>query len=326
MSWVAVGVAGATLVGGVMSSNASQDAADTQAKGAKQASNTQLGMFQNTQANMAPWLQAGNLSLDKLQYLMGIGDPMQGARDQAARAAGIKKPTMQDAEAEHLQSHIKTFGKGYTVDSDQSARQAQTKQIYDRMLGEYNQQLQALPNVPTTPGADFGSLTKPFSMQDFQASPAYQFNLEEGTKAINKASAARGKFYAPSTLQDISKYSQGLASNEFQNAYSNYNTNLGNIWNRLSTLSGSGQNAAGNLGTNATQVAGQVGNNITGGANAQAAGQVGSANALNSGMGNAYNAYLMQQILGQNQQSTVPGGGMGAGIMPGAGDIGAYTA
>lgn len=305
MSWIAVGVAGAAIVGGVVASDASQNAADTQAQGAKQASNTQLGMFQNTQANMAPWLQAGNLSLDKLQYLMGIGDPMSGARDVAAQAAGIKKPTMQDAEAEHLASHIKTFGKGYTVDSDMSAKNAQVKAIYDRMLGDYNQQLSTLPNMPTTPGADFGSLTKPFSLQDFQASPAYQFNLDEGTKALNKASAARGQYYAPATLQGIAKYSQGVASNEFQNAYSNYNTNLNNVWNRLSTLSGGGQNAAANLGTNASQVAGQVGNNITGGANATAAGQVGAANALSGGASNAYNAYLTQQILGQNQQSSV---------------------
>lgn len=309
MPWAAAAAAAAAIGGAYMSSEASKNAAGTQAQGAKQASNTQLGMFQNTQANMQPWLQAGNLSLDKLQYLMGIGDPMAGARDAAAQAAGIKKPTMQDAEAEHLASHMKTFGRGYTVDSDMSAKQAQTKIIYDRMLGAYNDKLGQLNVQPDQKfGSMYGSLTKPFGMEDFQASPAYQFNLDEGTKAINKASAARGQYYAPATLQGIAKYSQGVASNEFQNAYGNYNTNMKNIWDRLSTLSGGGQNAAGNMGTNATAVAGQVGNNIMGGANAQAAGQVGSANAMNNGASSAYNAYLTQQILSQNQQSTVPGG------------------
>lgn len=305
----AIAAVGAALVGGAMSADASQNAADTQLQGSKQASNTQLGMFQQTQANMAPWLQAGNLSLDKLQYLMGIGDPMQAARDQAAQAAGIKKPTMQDAEAEHLQSHIKTFGRGYSADSDMSAKQAQTKQIYDRMLGEYNQQLTQLDVKPDPKfGSMYGSLMKPFGMEDFQASPAYQFNLDQGTQAINKATAARGQFYAPATLQSIAKYSQGMASNEFQNAYGNYNTNMGNIWNRLSTLSGGGQNAAGNMGTNATAVAGQVGNNIMGGANAQAAGQVGAANGFSNGMSSAYNNYLSQQILQNSQRSSVPAG------------------
>lgn len=322
----AIAAIGAALVGGAMSADASQNAADTQAQGGKAAANTQLGMYQNTQANMQPWLQAGNLSLEKLQYLMGIGDPMAGARDAAAQAAGIKKPTMQDAEAEHLASHIKTFGRGYGVDSDMSAKQAQTQQIYDRMMGEYNQQLSQLDVKPDPSfGSMYGSLTKPFGMEDFQASPAYQFNLDEGTKALNKAAAARGQYYAPATLQGIAKYSQGVASNEFQNAYSNYNTNMGNIWNRLSTLSGGGQNAAANLGTNATAVAGQVGNNITGVANAQAAGQVGAANAMNNGMSNAYNAYLTNQILSQNQQSTVPAGGSNASLT-GAGDIGMYSA
>jgi hypothetical protein len=144
--------------------------------------------------------------------------------------------------------------------------------------------------------------TQPFGMQQFQESPAYQFNLEQGQQAINKGAAARGGFYQPGTLQDIARFSQGLASNEFQNAFGNYNTNLNNIWNRLSGLSGSGQNAAAGLGGFATQTGANIGNAITGGANAQAAGQVGQANALTGALGQGYNAYMMQQLLGRNQQ------------------------
>lgn len=152
-------------------------------------------------------------------------------------------------------------------------------------------------------------LTKPFSLQDFTASPAYQFNLEQGQKAIDKAAAARGAFYQPGTLQDISRFSQGLASNEFQNAFSNYNTNLNNIWNRLYGLTGTGQNAAAQTGGFAQGAATNIGADITGAANARAAGTVGVANALTGAAGTGVNAYLMNQILSRNQNPVISGGG-----------------
>lgn len=146
-------------------------------------------------------------------------------------------------------------------------------------------------------------LTKPFGMADFQASPAYNFNLEEGQKAINKAAAARGQYYNPATLQDIAKFSQGLASNEFQNAFSNYNTNQRNLWDRLYALSGSGQNAATNLGAFGTTVGGQVGNTYLEGGKAAAAGTVGQYNALASGADRLANSELMRKILATSDAS-----------------------
>jgi len=147
--------------------------------------------------------------------------------------------------------------------------------------------------------------TKPFGMEDFQASPAYKFNLEQGQQAINKGAAARGQFYNPATLQDLAKYSQGLASNEFQNAFSNYNTGLNNIWSRLYGLSGTGQNAAAQTGGFGAQATGQMGADITGAANAGAAGTVGMANAITGALGQGTNAYLMNKILQQNQAPSV---------------------
>jgi hypothetical protein len=163
---------------------------------------------------------------------------------------------------------------------------------------------------PAVPGGDpndpnFGQLTHQFGLEDFKASPAYQFNLEQGKLALDKAAASRGKFYAPSTLQDIAKYSQGVASNEFQNAFSNYQTNMGNIWNRLNSISSSGQNAAAQQGAFGTQVGGQIGQNITGAGNAQAAGTVGMANAFTGAANNLTNFGLLSQLMGRNQQSSV---------------------
>jgi hypothetical protein len=169
-------------------------------------------------------------------------------------------------------------------------------------------------SVADNPNAAF---RRPFSMADFQESPAYQFNLQQGQKAIEKAAAARKTFYAPQTLQDIGRFSQGLASNEFQNAYSNYNTNMNNVWNRLYALSGSGQNAAAQTGAFGSNAANAMSDSITGGAAASAAGRVGAANALSGGVGQGLNAYYMNQILANNQRGNVPLSSIGAPNMGG---------
>lgn len=152
----------------------------------------------------------------------------------------------------------------------------------------------------------YGAFTIPFGLQQFQESPAYQFNLQQGKDAIDKAAAARGNFYAPKTLQDMAKFSQGLASNEYQNAFSNYNTSLGNIWNRLTQISGSGQNAVANTGAMGLQSANNQGNYLTQGANASAAGNMAFANSANQAIGGATNAYVLSQILKNNQGGMTP--------------------
>ena len=289
MPWVAAAIAASAVVGAA----ASRSAANKQADAASQASANQMAMFNQTQSNLAPWMDAGNISLQELQRLSGMAAP-----------DGLKRPTMEDAKNEHLNEHIKRFGSGYTKYSDAGAQQVQTKQIYDRMMKEYEAQVAATPKSQV-PDPMKSPLLKPFGMEDFKESPAYQFNLQQGQKAIEKAAAKRGNFYAPATLQDISKFSQGMASNEFQNAYGNYNTNMKNIWDRLYSLSGSGQNAGANLGGFGTTVAGQIGENTIGAGNANAAGQMGVANSLAGGANSFMNYNLMNQMLQSNQQSSV---------------------
>jgi hypothetical protein len=156
-----------------------------------------------------------------------------------------------------------------------------------------------------TPASDFwvpaqGSdplnspLLKPFSLADFQQSPDYQFNLQQGQQAIDKAAAARGNFYAPQTLQDTARFSQGLASQQFNNAYSQYNQNQANQFNRLAQFAGAGQNAAVQQGGFASGATQNAGNFLTSGAAANASGIQGA------GMSLSQLAYL-PAILAQQQ-------------------------
>lgn len=162
---------------------------------------------------------------------------------------------------------------------------------------EANKQLADMTGIGGDPRTAY--LTKPFDLNDFQASPSYQFNLQEGENAINKAARARGNYYAPATLRDTARYASGLASNEFTNAYNRYNTDRGNIWNRMFALSGSGQNAAAQQGAFGANTANNIAGNTIGSGNAQAAGLVGAGNAFQAGAGQFTNYMLMRQMMQQ---------------------------
>lgn len=111
---------------------------------------------------------------------------------------------------------------------------------------------------------NYGSLLDPFTANDFEYSPAYNFNLEQGEKALARAQAARGNFNSPSAFQELLDYSQGLASNEYNNAYNMDAADKDRIYNMLMGTTGTGMGAANsqaasgqNYANSATQLYGQ---------------------------------------------------------------------
>jgi hypothetical protein len=71
----------------------------------------------------------------------------------------------------------------------------------------------------------------------FQASPGYQFRLDQGQKTLEASQAARGGLLSGGAAKELNQYSQGIASDE----YSNYIS-------QLMGLTGIGQNAANAMG------------------------------------------------------------------------------
>src|ERR1700682_4879619 len=292
---IGLGIAGiGALIGGLAGADASRSAANTQADAAKNATAAQLQMFNTTQGNLAPYMQGGTASLAALEQFMGITPGTPGTPGTAA--------TPGQFVGGGVTGGTPTFSTGDYTRPDSTFRPQGAGQMIPGSPGTPGTPGTASSFNPNAPGV------KPFTLADFQASPAYNFNLQQGQQAIDKAANARGNLYAPQTLQDISKYSQGVASNEFQNAFSNYNTTQNSIFSRLSGMAGSGQNAAANLGGFAGQVGGQIGCNMIGAGNAQAAGTIGQANAISGAGSGIYNAYIMQQILAQQNQGLYGGG------------------
>jgi hypothetical protein len=138
---------------------------------------------------------------------------------------------------------------------------------------------------------DFGSLSRTFSMQDYQQDPGYQFRLEEGLKALDRANSAKGRLNSGAAIKGITDYAQGMASQEYNNAYNRYNTNQTNLYNRFAGISGTGQNSANMLANVGQNTANNISENMIGAGNARAAGAVGAANAWSTGLNNIASMY-----------------------------------
>jgi hypothetical protein len=143
------------------------------------------------------------------------------------------------------------------------------------------------PNDP-----NFGKYSKDFSMADYQADPGYAFRLQQGMKSLEQSAAARGGLLSGSTLRGVTDYSQGMASQEYGNAYNRYQTNRANQLNPLQSLMGSGQTAANTL----TGAAGNLGQGLAQGAAATGAANASSymntGNALTNALSGGLNAYM----------------------------------
>jgi hypothetical protein len=171
-----------------------------------------------------------------------------------------------------------------------------------------------------------------------EATPGYQFQLQQGEQAQAQAAAAMGQSMSGGEIKAADAYAQGIASTNYGNTYnqalSTYGTNLGALQN----LTATGLNAT-NTGISAgSALSGEAASNtmqgglasssnlmtglginagaLTGIGNAAAAGTIGTANAYSSGLGGVANAAtgygnnisqmsMLQSILGTN------GGGMG---------------
>lgn len=90
MSWVAAAVAGGTIVGGLLSSNAQQNAAETASNAQTQSAQAgiaeQQRQFDAIQKLLAPYVQAGAPALAGQQDILGLN----GAQAQQAAYAGLQ--------------------------------------------------------------------------------------------------------------------------------------------------------------------------------------------------------------------------------------------
>ena len=301
--------AASNIFGASKSASAAKNAANIQAASGREVLAQNQKFYDTSRQDLSPYRSGGG------QALTTLNDLLYGKLQTPAGAM-----SWNDWQNKYL-SRPDIQAAGYTSATLPASTTDQLRQDYNTYLGGFPQTQDGetlLSPIPT----DYS-----YPEFNFQTEPGYQFRLNEGNKAIDRAAAANQLPKGGATLKALLKYGQDYASNEYGNAYNRYANNrtfdygaFSDTWNRLAankdrpfnyltTLSGQGLSAAGQgaqLGQNFANMNSQT---LTGIGNAQASGIVGQANAWNQGLGNITSTiqdmYTLNQLKNMSTGGTV---------------------
>lgn len=290
---VAVAVIGSAAIGAGTTAISSANAANSQKSAASQATQAQEAMFNQGlgigQQNLS---DVSNLSQQDLNMLTGVGLGNYGAATSNAN-------TMY----------------GNSVSANNTA--------YNNAANSLNPYISAGNSAESQLMSQLPSLTAPINMDEatLEATPGYQFTLNQGLQSVQNSAAAQGLASSGSALKGAAQYATGLADTTYQQQFNNalanknfalsaYGVPINAGESAASSLGGVAANAAGNItgagetDTNAYNTAGANLNALLGSGVGSSLGAVGSAaNTLTgSALGGAVNT-------GSNIGSNITGAG-----------------
>ena len=140
------------------------------------------------------------------------------------------------------------------------------------------------------------------AMSKFQTSPGYNFQLQQGLRAVDAGAAASGMLRSGATIKGEETFGQGLA-----------NTDFGNYWNRLQQLSGNGLTAAGGIAAAATGGASNIAATDRGAAGAQSSIYGNEASSIGTSVNGLMNNQGFQSWLGGGTPAPGTAGGFNNG-------------
>lgn len=225
-----------SIIGGIQGASAAHDAASAIQKGMQQAGQTVTQAVQG-------------VNPDILATAQQAGQGVTGAAATGAQGATTAAQTGGTAATTAAQ----TGGTAATT----AAGQLST------MLNPYIAGGASAMDQLSAAMAPGGSLTTPFTASMMaQYSPAYQFQLQQGTQAAERAAAAGGLTGSGGTMKALQRYTQDYANTAFGSAANLYNQQQRDIYTRLAGVAGMGQQAAetaGTAGIGAAEYAGTLG-------------------------------------------------------------------
>jgi hypothetical protein len=197
--------AGTSIVQGIQSRKAAKNAAQAQAQAAERAAKTVL----DTAGEVTPWVLAAGerAATDVTGTSERAAEGVLGATEEANRTLG-------------------------DVYRDVLARIEPYAQLGTRTVDYLGELL-----------APEGEFNRRFSMADYEQDPGYQFRLEQGQKALERSGALRGMLNSGQTLKALTGYAQGMASQEYQNAFNRFMQQRAQRYQMLSDLAGMGERA-----------------------------------------------------------------------------------
>lgn len=214
--------AGSSIAQGVIGSRAARGAANTQA----QAANTIADL-----ARQAGERAAGDITAEGER---GAAD-ITGAGE--AAATGIEGATQ--GAAANTRAAAGEAAAGYRISADEA------NSILRSIYGDAIDQLGGFRDAGTMA---LGALANPefqaqITQSDIQMDPGFEFRMKEGQKALERSAAARGGLGSGGTLKALTRYAQGVASDEYQRAFERFRTDRNDRFQRMTNLAGIGLRA-----------------------------------------------------------------------------------
>lgn len=316
-------MAGATLGAGALSALSGNSAAKKAAAASQYATDQSIGLqrdqFNQTQANLSPYMQAGQAGLGALLSRSGLSAPG------AAPATGATR--MDEGTG---------GGLGYYNPNGDGGASGQPMSVAQQMAGSVEPGTYGNTANPTL---NTGTYTAPqgfsYGAADYQESPGLKFAIDRGVDAINSRVANNGSMYSGAAMKGIGEFVANTQLKDFQNergfaqgAYTDqrnfdranylddrnyntgqYNTDRNYLTGRydqqtgvVSNLAGIGQNAAAGVGNAGMAYANNAGQALQqNAANQGNAGLVASSNFSNL-LGQGINALAYTQ----RPQTTMP--------------------
>lgn len=233
----------------------------------------------------------------------------QGAAETQAASSDRAAQLQQETAIKNLAQQRELFDiQNKQLAAGRGAGYQGLNQIRSMLPGQYTRYDENGNPIGAAAGTDY--LTRQFTAEDFQKNidPGYAFRLQQGQLANQAAANKAGGMIGGNVLAGLNEYNQGMASQEYGNAFNRFQTQRNNIYNTLASIAGIGQTsqqqantAAGNFGTVSGNIATNLANTqtglITGAGAAQAAGQVGAANAWGNAATNIGNTLAFNQMM-----------------------------
>jgi len=168
------------------------------------------------------------------------------------------------------------------------------KQIYDEGVARqepfYQQGINSLE--------DYAKMLK--GGYDMKQSPAAQYELQQGTKTMNRQLAARGLLGGGTAANRLSELSSGVAARDWQNSYSRLVDSLKLGTGAAASMNQSGQNYGNQTGQNANSL-GQI---YTNQGNNMASIYQNASNSLNNSMANTGSYFIRNSGTGSGSGYT----------------------
>lgn len=222
--------AGGGLLGAGMGAGAARDVAQTQADAATQANALLAAIYAQQRADMEPWRQAGLQALPGLQALAGQSmnvTPWQASPVLQANQFAFTPGGGQGSWLTQPVAGVPTRGTASAPIGDTMMTNAG---LDVGMAGGTMAAAAAPPAGMPTGYTPFQAPVQAVNPNDYafkaptfeevqRQDHGYQFRLQEGLKALQASRAAKGGLLSGGALRGAQQYAQGLASQEYGNAY-----------------------------------------------------------------------------------------------------------